>query len=63
MTTTAYLSPTDLDALEPADLVYTLLRSLQHRHTSPLGAQATMLCGVLRGLIDEVPDFQPKAQV
>jgi hypothetical protein len=44
---------------EPTWLVNALLYSLQKRHTSPAGAQAVILCGVLGSMVREIPEFQP----
>lgn len=44
-------------AKEPTYLVGALLYSLQKRHTSPAGAQAVILCGVLGSMIREIPEF------
>ena len=44
-------------AKEPTYLVGALLYSLQKRHTSPAGAQAVILCGVLGSMVREIPEF------
>jgi hypothetical protein len=42
---------------DPRFPVTTLLAELQNRQTSPAGANAVILCGVLVSMIREIPEF------
>jgi hypothetical protein len=44
---------------DPHFLATTLLFELQKRHTSPAGANAVILCGVLVSMVKAYPEFQP----